>query len=499
MQRVSDSVTSIFQLETKDERLATCLQGDSTVVYSEKFGLGWRFGLQYAKEGWAFARVRVYLDHTHCSPATDSATVTVCLKDGSAPEVPSFDSRTVSIADFGHGPPALLGSFSPSTIVAHPYMWFTVTTKAKFAPVIADPLTNTASALRQSMNGGEFADTKYYVMSKRRTWRSSGETRFVYANNAVLGHGVGVASVPPSSTTENSTLVHYESESRLMRDAEKYNYDLDSDIEEEDENEKEKEKEKENEKEKTKTKTKTKTNAKARGKEQGTYNHPPPYRYSLSHSLGVAPSESDFSDTTSDSSALSSDDDLSWTEWAAQRPPGFRSTDTLKPEAEPLPPPFAPTQRMVLVRDTAFATWASYVYYCYTGQVSFYPLKSKDRLCRRNNTPQTQTLRCSPKSMYRLAVKLKNARLEALAFQAIKSSLSKSNILDEAFSWFTAQYPGIQTMELELLMEFRSAPEVSSRLSLILEGVSRGEKPYAHAMLHAFLASLTRQAAGGTQ
>jgi hypothetical protein len=53
-------------------------------------------------------------------------------------------------------------------------------------------------------------------------------------------------------------------------------------------------------------------------------------------------------------------------------------------------------------------------------------------------------------------------------------------------------------MELELLIKFRSASEVSNRLEKILESVSRGEKPYAHAMLHAFLASLTRQEAGGT-
>jgi hypothetical protein len=196
MQRLSDSVTSIFQLETRDGRLATCLQGGSTIVYSEKFGLGWRIGLQYAKEGWAFAKVKVYLDHTHCSSATDAATATVCLKDGSASEI-SFDSKTVSIADFGHGPPTLLGSFRQSTIVAHPYMWLTVTTKANFVPVIADPLTNTASALRQSMNDGEFADTKYYVMSKCRTLESSGETRFVYANNAVLDHGTGAVPILP--------------------------------------------------------------------------------------------------------------------------------------------------------------------------------------------------------------------------------------------------------------------------------------------------------------
>ncbi|KAG1891544.1 uncharacterized protein F5891DRAFT_1197720 [Suillus fuscotomentosus] len=476
MQKVSDSVTSIFQLETKEERLAKCLQGGSTIVYSEKFGLGWRFGLQYSQERWSFAKVKVYLDHTHCSPsATDAATVTVCLKDGCTPEVPSFDSRSVSIADFGHGPPSLIGSFSPSVIAAHPCMWFTVTTKANFAPVIADPLINTASALRQSMNNGEFTDIKYYAMSKRRTRRFLGETRAVYANSAILDHGAGVAPVLPSSISEDSLLVHYLSEQRLMMDAEQsFDFDLsDSDIDSEEEVE-----------EKTK-----KTNAKE------VPSKPPPYR--RSYSVVAEPSEFDASsDITSESSALSSDDDNdNWTEWTTRRHPGFRSTDTLR--AEPQPRPFSPIQQLVLVRNTAFATWASYVYYCYTGQVTFYPLKSKDPLGRRNNT--TQTLRCSPRSMYRLALKFKNARLEALAFRAIKSNLSQKNILDEAFSQFTAQYPDIQKMELELLMEFRSAPEVAKRLEQVSESVSRGERPYAHAMLHGFLINLTGQRAGGTK
>ncbi|KAG1857372.1 hypothetical protein DFJ58DRAFT_783506 [Suillus subalutaceus] len=102
--------------------------------------------------------------------------------------------------------------------------------------------------------------------------------------------------------------------------------------------------------------------------------------------------------------------------------------------------------------------------------------------------------------MYRLALKLKNARLEALAFQAIKSSLCESNILAEAFSWFTAQYTDIQNMELDLLMKFCSTPEVSSRLERVVDAVSQGERRYARAMLHAFLARLTRQRAGsGTQ
>ncbi|KAG2048269.1 hypothetical protein BDR06DRAFT_784209 [Suillus hirtellus] len=294
---------------------------------------------------------------------------------------------------------------------------------------------------------------------------------------------------PVASIKKNSLLVHYDNENGLMMDAtERYDYYLDSDIDSEEEE---------------KVKVKTVTREKAKGKAQGVPSQPPHYRYSQSYIAGPAHYEHEldvfsdtFSDTTSDSSALSSDDDNDrWAEWAATRPPGFRSTDTLR--AEPLPQPFSPTQRMVLVRNTAFTTWASYVYYCYTGQISFHPLKSKDPLGRRNNT--TQTLRCSPKSMYRLASKLKNARLEALACQAIKSNLSSKNILDEAFSWFTAQHPEIQKMELELLIEFRSTPEVTKRLDQILESVSRGERPYANAMLRGFLMHLTQQGTSGTK
>lgn len=325
------------------------------------------------------------------------------------------------------------------------------------------------------MNNGEFTDTKYYAMSKRRTRRFLGETRAVYANGAILDHGAGVAPVLPSSISEDSLLVHYHSEQKLMMDAEQsFDFDLaDSDIDSEEEVEEE--------------------TTQARE----VPSKPPSYRRSCS--VVAEPSEFDASsDITSESSALSSDDDNDdWTEWAARRHPGFRSTDTLR--AEPQPRPFSPTQQIVLVRNTAFATWASYVYYCYTGQVTFYPLKSKDPLGRRNNTTPSHTLRCSPKSMYQLALKFKNARLEALAFRAIKSDLSQKNILDEAFSQFTAQYPDIQKMELELLTEFRSAPEVSSRLNQIFESVSRGERPYAHAMLTGFYKNLTRQGAGGTK
>jgi len=521
-------------LDTKDEILAACLKGDSIgIVYSENFGLGWRFGLQYAKRGWIFARVNVYLDHTHCISETDTATVTVCLKNGPTSEGPSFERKTVSIADFGHGPPALLGSFSPSSIITHPYMSLTVTAKVDIVQAIADPLAGTASALRQSMNDGAFIDTKYYVISRHRNGISPAKTRVLHANHALLTQDVDVwqlgplprrlssfavlhivtclllpsicphlsypnqyflllthflASItwwfvrrpPDGQTTYAHTgclLVEYQSESGLNEDVEQFGYDLDSDIDEEEEIENENENE----------------GQEGQGARPST---PTPY-YPYSHSLWThIESDSDVSDTASSSALSSGDDhdDLSSTVYAAgPLLPGLSSTDTLVPE--PLPPPSLQTQRMMLVRNTAFPTWACYIYYCYTGQISFYPLKSKDPYSRRDNS--TETLRCSPKSMYRLAVRLKHTRLEALAFQAIKSSLSESNILDEAFSWFTAQYSDIRQMELELLLEFRNTFEVAAPLKRIVDAVLQGEKPYARAMLHGFMARLAQPEAGG--
>jgi hypothetical protein len=82
-----------------------------------------------------------------------------------------------------------------------------------------------------------------------------------------------------------------------MRDAEQYDYGFDSDIEEEEVKEKEK------------PNPKSKSKQKPKGKEQGAPSQPPPYRYSQSHYPDATPSEFDVSDTTSDSSGLSSDDE----------------------------------------------------------------------------------------------------------------------------------------------------------------------------------------------
>ncbi|KAH7906276.1 hypothetical protein BJ138DRAFT_1105286 [Hygrophoropsis aurantiaca] len=124
--------------------------------------------------------------------------------------------------------------------------------------------------------------------------------------------------------------------------------------------------------------------------------------------------------------------------------------------------------RMMLVRGAAYKTWHAFVYYCYTDQISFSPLKSQKSLSRKPGAARVDTSlgppTCSPKSMYRLADKMQNARLKQIAFDAIRARLSKDNILREALSRFTARYPEIQATEIDMLVANRAEPELAQAL-----------------------------------
>ncbi|KAJ7159563.1 hypothetical protein C8R46DRAFT_1108599 [Mycena filopes] len=91
--------------------------------------------------------------------------------------------------------------------------------------------------------------------------------------------------------------------------------------------------------------------------------------------------------------------------------------------------------RVIVLKDTAFKTWKAFIFYLYTRQVNFRPLKSQGLPQSTTNDPS-----CSPKSMYRLAEKFGLEDLKALALSSISSSLSETNILPEVFSAFTALY-----------------------------------------------------------
>ncbi|KAH7903899.1 hypothetical protein BJ138DRAFT_1107281 [Hygrophoropsis aurantiaca] len=156
----------------------------------------------------------------------------------------------------------------------------------------------------------------------------------------------------------------------------------------------------------------------------------------------------------------------------------------VEPRDIPILVPIEPliVANVVYVKDTAYKTLRALVYYCYTGQITFSPLKSTNDVVERLPSDGRDN-RCSPKSMYRLAHKLGIKALETSALAAIRDHLSKNNILDELFSSFTSKYPVVQEMEMRILMTNRSQPDVVQALPKMMEKISQGMMPHAWTVL----------------
>ncbi|KAH7908930.1 hypothetical protein BJ138DRAFT_301281 [Hygrophoropsis aurantiaca] len=148
--------------------------------------------------------------------------------------------------------------------------------------------------------------------------------------------------------------------------------------------------------------------------------------------------------------------------------------------------------RMMLVKGAAYKTWHAFIYYCYTNKINFSPLKSQKSL---PESPQLffaahNSPKCSPKSMYRLADKMRNTQLKQFAFNAIRASLSKENILKEALSRFTSRYPEIQKMEIDILVANRTKPELAQALPGAFQDMALGKTPHSQRVLSAFMQRL---------
>ncbi|KAG2739126.1 hypothetical protein P692DRAFT_20756474 [Suillus brevipes Sb2] len=109
--------------------------------------------------------------------------------------------------------------------------------------------------------------------------------------------------------------------------------------------------------------------------------------------------------------------------------------------------------RRVLVTDTAFNTWQALLYYLYTDEIIFAPLRSQGseiaRRCSLDGPPP-----CSPKSMYRLACKINHDKLQAKALAAIRSSLTEHNIVHECSSSLKSRL----VLETECLLRLIDTP-----------------------------------------
>jgi len=202
MDKISDTITTVFHIAIKNDRPVVCSSGDGATVWSDIFGLGWRFGIAFNPNGW-FAKVRLYLDHNQTQTEQDQATVTVVLIDSADKNAKGLKERVSTITDFGHGQPTLLGSWTPSDIALHPYVSLTLTTKARLPQLSTNPLPSASLSLRQSLESGDFVDTKFYVFSAKGSGTTATKPRVVYAN----GNSIGLALPRSTSSTENIFLI----------------------------------------------------------------------------------------------------------------------------------------------------------------------------------------------------------------------------------------------------------------------------------------------------
>lgn len=111
-----------------------------------------------------------------------------------------------------------------------------------------------------------------------------------------------------------------------------------------------------------------------------------------------------------------------------QTPPTMTSSPVLRAER---------FRSVWYINDAAYRTWKALLAYFYTREISFASLKSNGNL-------RITIDACSPKSMYRLAVKANLDGLQELAFENLRSQLTPGNVIAEVFSKFSGQYVPIR-------------------------------------------------------
>ncbi|KAG1896542.1 uncharacterized protein F5891DRAFT_1175124 [Suillus fuscotomentosus] len=117
--------------------------------------------------------------------------------------------------------------------------------------------------------------------------------------------------------------------------------------------------------------------------------------------------------------------------------------------------------------------------YLYTDKISFSPLKSQGPPKTDAETPNPSTSwPCSPKSMYRLASKVRLDSLRDQAFRAIRSSLDAGNILQELSSSFTSKYPAILQMNVEVLLQHIASIPVIQNIPSLLRRINDSQLPH---------------------
>ncbi|KAI0684904.1 hypothetical protein BC835DRAFT_1387101 [Cytidiella melzeri] len=282
-------------------------------------------------------------------------------------------------------------------------------------------------ALRQSLTSGSFIDTKFYAFSRRRSTGVVDEPLAVYANSAMLRAGSKYFEGLLGSGFSEAKPTSLRE--GFPSDKEKFTgeYDYDSDSDLED--------------------------------EIGSLES--------QASIDEERPESDVTKTEAEVSAQESSADL--------RPMGDSEY----------------YGRVIIIPDVAFNTWKALIFYIYTGEVHFGPLRSQLASTNETRKPTSAPL-CSPKSMYRLADKCGIDELREKAKQDILGKLSVANITTELCTSLVSTYDEIRDMHVDFACQKAQRPLVVAFVPQWIAGIASGNSSHTSSTLAAFVAKLSQ-------
>ncbi|KAI5993830.1 hypothetical protein F5J12DRAFT_915340 [Pisolithus orientalis] len=148
----------------------------------------------------------------------------------------------------------------------------------------------------------------------------------------------------------------------------------------------------------------------------------------------------------------------------------------------------------IFVKDTAFQTWYSLMYYLYTDNIAFSPLKSSGPQGPQKFSRTAKSKpQCSAKSMYSLATKLGIDELRDQAFASIRSNVDENNLLQELASSFTGRYPAVLELELDLLAEEIASAPIVEGLPHLMRRIAQKELSHGADILIGYNARILRK------
>lgn len=165
-----------------------------------------------------------------------------------------------------------------------------------------------------------------------------------------------------------------------------------------------------------------------------------------------------------------------------ERDDEFREMVTLK-GSDDIESSCSSTYHEVVVTSAAYTTYRSVLIWIHSNHIKFAPLSSSRSHQTKSDNPadmgvviskEDDTMKASPKSIYRLAHLLELPDLMQLAIDNIEARLTPSNVALEFFSEFSALYAEVRQVELDYFIDNYKAVKATGAMKLVEAQASRG-------------------------